>query len=64
MPSEIHEINEKIFNLLKEPLNLNDNCVEFTLTVSMEQFPLVEQSYYCRVDHDVKHEEHEVDGDD
>jgi len=42
------EINEKLYKLLKEPLELSDRCVGFTLTVSMEKPPEVKQTYYCQ----------------
>ncbi|MDX1702377.1 MAG: hypothetical protein R3250_17245 [Melioribacteraceae bacterium] len=57
----VKEINDKIFNLLKEPLQLHDMCVSFTLTVELDKYPLVEESYLSNMDHYIKHGEWEID---
>ena len=40
------EVTKQLFELLKEPLKLHEKCIEFTLTVSMDKMPVVEQTYF------------------
>lgn len=42
--------NLALFKLLKEPLQLQEECIEFTLKVEAGEKPMVEQTYYCRLD--------------
>ena len=52
--SDFREQNNKIFDLLKEPLQLHEKCISFTLECRMDCHPMVCESYYCDVDNMVK----------
>lgn len=40
------EINNKLFELLKEPLGLHDRCISFILECNLESFPKVTEEYW------------------
>ena len=40
------EINNKLYNMLKDVLGLRENCVSFNLIVSLDSTPVVGQTYY------------------
>jgi len=42
--------NLALFKLLSEPLQLHEECIEFTLNVQAGKLPTVEQTYYCSLD--------------
>lgn len=54
------EANDKLFRLLKEPLQLHDKCVNFTLECNIDGWPHVREEYYCDLDHIIKTLDHEV----
>lgn len=45
----IHDKNEYLYNLLKEPLELSSYCRKFTLTVEFGYPPIVEQEHEAKV---------------
>ena len=59
--SNFHEVNNKIFDLLKEPLQLHEKCIDFTLECGIDQYPRVTEFYYCDIDHMVKILEHKLE---
>lgn len=46
----IHEKNQFLYNLLKEPLELSSYCRKFTLTVEFGYPPIVEQEHEAKID--------------
>ena len=46
----IHDKNEYLYNLLKEPLELSAYCRKFTLTVEFGYPPIVEQEHEAIMD--------------
>lgn len=43
---KVNNINNILFELLREPLGLKKNCTAFTLTVEANKYPIVSQTYY------------------
>ena len=43
---DINNINNILFELMREPLDLKKNCTAFTLTVEVNKYPIVTQTYF------------------
>lgn len=46
MSNDHYEINKKLYDLLKEPLQLHDKVTRIVLTIDVDNFPKVEQTYW------------------
>ena len=46
--SDHHEINTKLYQLLKEPLQLHENLTKLVLTIEIDKYPMIEQTYWLK----------------
>lgn len=46
--SDHQEINTKLYQLLKEPLQLHENLTKLVLTIEINEPPMIEQTYWLK----------------
>lgn len=46
--SDHDEINTKLYQLLKEPLQLHENLTKLVLTIEIDEPPMIEQTYWLK----------------